>query len=375
MKFVFHTLCISPHRLPLARELVGRLSAADYRYLYDEDLEGYRANLGWGEDSQSWILKVSDNPQKCRDMMLDAEIFYSSVRDLDIFEKRAREGKKTFYTSERWFKPLAVHLLPRVAFSLPGWFRLFHPSYFRMARRIARLIGSDAPFYYLGMGVWAKRDMQLVCKLFRIPEQKFVDKFRMWGYYVEPSMLTGHALPAEKPEGVVRLLWVGRLLGLKRVDDIVRAVRAHNRLKRADDSLPKITLDIYGSGVEEPNLRRMVAKSCLDDLIKLHPPVSIDEVRQLMRMHDVYVLSSDAYEGWGAVVNEALEEGMHVVGTYEAGASATILPQDDLYHAGDWSALAEKLERLCREKKAGALSGQGIGQWSAANAAKRILSW
>ena len=65
----------------------------------------------------------------------------------------------------------------------------------------------------------------------------------------------------------------------------------------------------------------------------------IADVRKLMREHDIYVLSSNAYEGWGAVVSEALEEGVKVVGTYEAGSSTTILPESNIFHVGDWQRL------------------------------------
>ena len=65
-----------------------------------------------------------------------------------------------------------------------------------------------------------------------------------------------------------------------------------------------------------------------------------------MREHDVYILASNEQEGWGATVNEALEEGMTVLGTYEAGASAALLPQGQLFHAGDWKALAKALDRI-----------------------------
>jgi glycosyltransferase involved in cell wall biosynthesis len=84
-----------------------------------------------------------------------------------------------------------------------------------------------------------------------------------------------------------------------------------------------------------------------------------------MRAHDVYVLSSNAYEGWGAVVSEALEEGMKVVGTYEAGASATILPESNLFHAGDWSWLKDLLQKDILKAD--------IGLWSAKNAAKVLI--
>lgn len=89
-----------------------------------------------------------------------------------------------------------------------------------------------------------------------------------------------------------------------------------------------------------------------------------------MRSHEVYVLPSNAYEGWGAVVSEALEEGMEVLGTYEAGSSATVLPQENLSHAGDWRTLRDKLVRYAETRQRRC---QGIGMWSAKQAAAKLL--
>ena len=87
-----------------------------------------------------------------------------------------------------------------------------------------------------------------------------------------------------------------------------------------------------------------------------------------MREHDIYVLASNAYEGWGAVVSEALEEGMNVIGTYEAGASATILPNERLFHSGDCKALVAIIEN---ERK-GTLPSCTIGNWTAEKAADML---
>ena len=95
----------------------------------------------------------------------------------------------------------------------------------------------------------------------------------------------------------------------------------------------------------------------------------MDRVRELMREHDVLVLSSDAGEGWGAVVNEALEEGMDVIGTFEAGASAAILPRERLFPAGDWKALRDLVVKESR----GALPECSIGPWTADAAAEKVL--
>lgn len=94
----------------------------------------------------------------------------------------------------------------------------------------------------------------------------------------------------------------------------------------------------------------------------------LNQVCKLTREHDVYVLSSNGYEGWGAVVSEALEEGMNVIGTYEAGASATILPKERLFHSGDYKTLAVLLEKECK----GELPPCTIGNWTAKEAARVI---
>lgn len=84
---------------------------------------------------------------------------------------------------------------------------------------------------------------------------------------------------------------------------------------------------------------------------------------------ELYVTQLDI--NWGAALNEALEEGMSAIGTYEAGASAAMLPKERLYHAGDVKALARLLEAEYR----GTLPPCSIGEWTAKSAAKRLVNY
>ncbi len=383
MKFTFLTNSISPHQLPLARELVSLLGYKNYSYIYTDAITEERKKLGWGD----FILKVNCKQGSVNEKnLLDSDILMSGIRSIEVFEERAKRGMKTLYCSERWFKPVI------------GFLRVFVPSYFKMAWRIVKLLKEDTNFYYFPMGVHAAQDMARLCGfmngdwkcLFVAPKLDFerkpggriwvrgesqntqnarkycLDKMRMWGYYVSPSDFD--ALPVKEASKSksreIKVLWVGRMLNFKRVDTIVRAVGEHANLKRGDNSLPKITLDIYGIGLEEAKLKRLAFK--YGDVIKFYPPVPISEVRKLMREHDIFVLSSNAYEGWGAVVSEALEEEMAVIGTYEAGSSATILPESNLFHTGDWQRLAELLK--------GEVEKIEIGPWTIKYAAKFIVS-
>ena len=145
----------------------------------------------------------------------------------------------------------------------------------------------------------------------------------------------------------------------------MRAVGEHANLKRVDNSLPIITVDIYGTGPEEVRLKRMASK--YGDVIKFYPPVPLEEVRKLMREHDIYVLASNGYEGWGAVVNEALAEGMRVIGTYEAGSSATMLTEDLLFCSDDWRHLQKIMSLDATYEK------MSNADWSVKNAASQFL--
>ena len=385
MKLAIYTECVSPHQLPMAKEIAKFLDGGNFCNIYDHPLKQERIDMGWNASvTEKWEIVASERKVEVKKIVESAEVLMSSMRDLALFEHRSNVGLLTVYYGERWFKPRL------------GMLRLMSPSYLKMAWRFIRLLRNRNNVVYYPMGIHAAADMARLCGLFsgdfkclfRTPKLEFerrpggriwlknddgragakycLDKMRMWGYFVEPSKYD--ALPVQesaktKPREI-RVLWVGRLLNWKRVDAIVRAVGEHANLKRVDDSLPKMTLDIYGTGPKEKSLKKMAAK--YGDFIRFHPPVPISEVRRLMREHDVYVLASNGYEGWGAVVSEALEEGMKVVGTYEAGSSGTMLPKSNLFHAGDWKGLLNILRRGPQPIDADV--------WSAASFAKTLVN-
>ena len=398
MTFALYAITVSPHQLPLAREIVSRLGADNYRYIYTDQLPPERVNLGWGDAGAPWLMQYSS--PGAAEWLRDADVvMMQHHRDWNLLEDRLSRGKTCLYPSERWFKPCL------------GMLRLLWPRYFMMARRFVRMLEKYDRLLYLPQGIHAARDMARLCGLmhgdlrcvFRAPKLEFarqpggrifltqssreaekqrgskycLEKMRMWGYFVEKQLavsgrsgddavkLTTPPLPHSP---TLKVLWVGRFLDWKRVDTIIRAMKS---LVVSRQSLgvsgTRISLDVYGTGPEEERLKKM-AKG-YEDVIRFHRPVPIGEVRKLMREHDVYVLASDAHEGWGAVVSEALEEWMKVIGTYEAGSSATMLPKERLFHAGDWRALANLLQRIAQGK----LKSAGIGAWTAKIATKELL--
>jgi glycosyltransferase involved in cell wall biosynthesis len=342
--------------MPLARRLAANFGDDKFVYITTGRITEQRRSLGWDDSAQfGWLKETNDDPTATQMMLEDADVVYGNIRDFDLFEQRAGLGRMTIYCSERWFKPVCILRFGCRMVCLPGWIRLFIPRYFRMARRVAALLRGSRSFYYYPIGKWAQRDMLLVCRLFHVPRDLAMSRMRLWSYFVEPSSSPRTDDAEEGSCGKLRALWVGRMLDWKRVDTTILAV------KKCDN----IEFDIYGEGPMESAWRKL-AGDC--PRIRFHGQVKIEQVRELMRKHEVYVLSSNAEEGWGAALNEALEEDMKVIGTYEAGSSVTILPESNLYHAGDWRSL-KKLILATRD-----LPKVDIGEWGPEKAAERLLA-
>ncbi len=377
MTFCHYQDALSPHVMPFMRALVARLGEDEVRYVYTQDMGLARRGLGWNDNEKpKWTLDSRQQPQEAQEWLETCPCLLSGCRDFNLFERRAKRSLVTFYSGERWFKPI---FLFNGHVRIPGSLRLFLPRYLRMAYRLRRLLCGKAQFYYHGNGLFAVRDMvqlmnwlrgdfrplHITCQrmpMGRVQDRgRGLDRIRLTGYFVAPSKGQRNQSCGQQ-DMTLKILWVGRLLDWKCVDTIMRAICAHADISRQNGKMPSMVLDVYGSGPMEESLKRLIIGN--EQHVFFHPPVQIDEVRSLMQQHDVYVLASNAREGWGAVTNEALEEGMYVLGTYEAGSSATMLTDDALFHAGDWKRLLALLETCLGRKQRGELKGQGIGEWS-----------
>ena len=377
---------ISPHTLPLALKLEERCGKGNVVYCYHQKVEDMLRTSKALNDVSDIGRDVSCDGNALESLIGNCDVLVENRRDFAQMERALQSGKIVIYVSERWFKPIDLFHLRDAEHGdscglwISGFLRMLMPFGFTRARKIVRLFKKYQNFRYLPIGVHAAADMARLCGLmngnlqclFKAPKLDIdrtpcgeihcsgdqnasrycLDRMRLWGYFVE-SFKRGTAVQDCTIHNPLRVLWVGRMLGWKRVDTLVKAI----------GGMKDISLSVYGCGPEEIQLKRIVSSY---DNITVGGMVANSKVREIMRNHDVYVLTSNEFEGWGAVLNEALEEGMEVVGTFEAGASATILPRENLFHAGDWRGLRRLL--LSKHEKAAR-----IGEWSVDSAARKLI--
>ena len=139
----------------------------------------------------------------------------------------------------------------------------------------------------------------------------------------------------ERERGRLRLVFVGQLIRLKRLELVIEALR---RIPERD-----VELTVVGGGPLEETLRRR-ARAALDEQVLWVGRVSMGVVQREMARADCLVLPS-SHDGWGVVVTEALMVGTPVICSDRCGAAGVVRRsgQGGVFKSGDVADLAERI--------------------------------
>jgi glycosyltransferase involved in cell wall biosynthesis len=319
----------SPHMVPLARELFALLGS-DFKMVVFSKVDQERLKTGWSdiEERPIWLAGPPESDSDFReldDFCRKADVVLLGAVPTRIMDSRAETGKLTFVVAERMLKK-RFHLL-----------RMLNPRYAHAIYRYRRIVNRPK-WHALAIGHYAPRDLRTL--------RMFGDKIWRWAYFVDLN-------PVPPPENVahsITVCWVGRMLVWKRVDVVIRAV------SRVQDEPWFGGCVIVGDGPERSALVRLAERLRVSkEALEFRAPIPIDEVRALLRANDICVLSSDRYEGWGAVAGEAMSEGCLLVANEEAGAARTLVSDNKtglLFADGDVDGLVDCLAQLAQNTQA-----------------------
>ena len=106
---------------------------------------------------------------------------------------------------------------------------------------------------------------------------------------------------------------------------------------------------MIGNGSMRSQLLEMIKENDLIDVITILDFMSPKKVREYMEKANVYLFTSDFGEGWGAVLNEAMNSGCAVVVSDAVGAAPFLIKDGEngfIYHYGDDDEILNIIERL-----------------------------
>lgn len=301
MKIVFLSNFLNHHQLPLALEL-NRLTDNGFVFIATTLVPQERLALGYYDMNKTYpfVIRAYENlqeEQKAKKIILDADVVIMGSAPEEFLQQRIEQNKLIFRYSERIYKRGYIY-----ACSFKG----------RKTIKTFHVHPKEKPIYMLCASVFTAGDYAL--------HGAYKDKCFKWGYFPEVKGYNlNNLLNLKKQHKQIKLLWVGRLISLKHPE---MAIQLADKLKQKGYDF---SLDIIGDGPLKDSLQQQIQKKDLTNNVHLLGVMPPEEVRKHMEQAKVFLFTSDYREGWGAVLNEAMNSACAVVASDAIGAAGFLI--------------------------------------------------
>lgn len=359
MKVTFVSNYINHHQIPFCEAMYAKLGE-NYCFIQTEPMEEERVRMGWGADLQAlpWLRLFYEQEEACKKLIADSDVvLFGGVEDESYIADRLAVRKPVVRLSERIYKEGQWK-----AISPRGLKKKYHDhTKYR-----------KSPVYLLCCGGYVASDFHIV--------RAYPGKMFQWGYFPEKKIYNIETLLAKKANrrketGKVSLLWAGRFIDWKHPE---YALKAAAKLKQEGYAF---SLTMVGGGAMEEELRDMVRTEELEDVVTFAGFQKPEKVREYMEQADIFLFTSDYKEGWGAVLNEAMNSGCTVVANVALGAVPFLIKPEEnglIYPNKNFNAFYENVTKLIQNPDMINMLGKNAYQtiteeWNAEVAANRLV--
>ena len=345
MEIVFWQNILSPHQSALTRALVE--AGHDITVVAAEEMTSDRRRMGWKVPDFGWARLIIEPGEK-------------------QIESIVRQGSKE-----------VIHIMGGARWKPLG--DLATACCIRSGRRMGIMSEAANNGGWRGVARWVKytrerftrgRNFDFILAMGATGIQWFTKcayperRIFPFAYITEPASPSQNHRAGSNVHRTPRLplapydiLFLGQCIPRKGVDVLLAAVSACSDLYW--------NLTILGEGESKPQLEAIALAGAGRDRIRFLPAMDNHKAMQHLQDADLLVLPS-RFDGWGAVVNEALMRGVPVICSNRCGA-ADLLRADwrgEVFAAGSVSSLAGALRRqIARGKKSPETSAR-IKDWS-----------
>ena len=353
MKLCFVSNYINHHQIPFCREMVRHLGT-DFLFIQTMEMELERKDMGWGlNELPDYVKCFYEQPKECQKWIDDSDVvLFGGIADESYISGRLKEKKPVVRVDERMYKE--------------GQWKAISPRGLLKKYRDHTSHRKD-PVYFLCAGGYVASDLEII--------KAYPGKKLCWGYFPPVKHLDAQQLLSNKNKEVPQILWAARMIGWKHPELPIYGAKV---LK--ENHIP-FHLTMIGGGILETWVKEKIREYDLGQEVTLlgyQPP---ETVREYMEASDIFLMTGDRREGWGAVANEAMNSCCAVLADVNTGAAPFLIRQGEngmLYDTGNRKLFADRLLTLARD---GALR-QRLGQeayrtiaetWNAEYAASALL--
>ncbi len=353
MTVTFISNYINHHQIPFSNACYEQLKE-DYHFIQTQPMEQERLAMGWNREGEKlpYVHCLYGEEDRCRRLVMESDVLLAgwSGRE-DLVQERLRAGKLTIRISERLYRE--------------GQWKAVSPRGL-LHKYKEHIRYRKSPAYLLCAGAYVPSDFHLI--------HAYPGKMFRWGYFPETKYYTQEQMEKMKDRsGSIDIVWAGRFIPLKHPEYMVRLAE---RLKGE-----RVHIHMAGGGEMEEQLKAAAAEKGLGERITFYGFKTPEEVRRIMEKCHIHIFTSNHLEGWGAVVNEAMNSGCAVVANVQAGAVPYLIQHNKngmVYPGGSYEKMEEAVRFLlshpARMEKMGQEAYRTITQsWNARHGVEELL--
>lgn len=359
MKVVFISNFLTHHQVPFCLEMQKRLGD-DFKFISTVKIFQWRLDLGFQDlDSEyDFVVKAYENEetyQKAKKLALESDIVIIGSTTDDLIEERLKQDKLTFRYRARIF------IFP------DGFFKtIFNKEKMKLYYQRHIKYRKNKNLHLLCANAYGANDFGLF--------GLYKNKIYKWGYFLEANEYDIDKLIEKKEENKkIEIIWVARFIKWKHPEVVLKLAK---NLKKQNYNFE---IKMLGTGVLEEKTRKQVKKQNLEDVIKIVGQVPSDEVKEYMEKANIFIGTSDSWEGWGAVINESMNAGCAIVANRRMGSVPFLIQEGETgFRYNHYKDLENKVKLLIDNKelrkKLGKNAYQYITQkWTGSIAAENVI--
>lgn len=299
MKVTFVSNYINHHQIPVSNVLYEHLGK-EYTFVQTMPMEEERVKLGWNpEEMPEYVRLAYEEEDYCKRLIMESDVvIWGGLEEEEMLLPRLQAGKPIIRYSERLYKE--------------GQWKAVSPRGLRK-KYTDHTKYRKSPVYLLCAGAFVASDFHIV--------RAYPDKMFRWGYFPECKEYDVDTLLAMK-DGA-EILWAARFIDWKHPEKVVEIARL---LKERGKHFH---ITMVGDGPLWEQTKQQIEAAGLEEQVKLTGSQTPAEVRKAMEKAAVFLMTSDRKEGWGAVMNEAMNSGCAVIADRMEGAALYLIEQGE----------------------------------------------
>lgn len=332
MKVTFFSNFLTHHQVPFCLEMQKALGD-DFKFVSTMKIFQWRLDMGFKDLDKEYDFVVrayesQEEREKAKQLALDSDIVIIGSTTDELIEERLKLDKITFRYRARIF------------LFLDGFFKtilnkekmkLFYDRHIKYRK--------NKNLYLLCANAYGANDFNLL--------RLYKNKIYKWGYFLETNKYDIDKLIQQKESNdKIEIIWVARFIKWKHPEVVIKLAK---NLKQQGYNFK---IKMLGAGVLEEKIRNDIQKQDLSNFVEVVGQVPSDKVKDYMEAANIFIGTSDSREGWGAVINEAMNAGCAIVANQRMGSVPFLIKHNEngmMYNS--YKDFEEKVKMLIENKE------------------------